>query len=158
MPIPQGDLSLLETDLAKELLASRIPARLAYTWLDGTPRVVPINFHWTGEEMVFGSSPTAPKVAALRKNPDAAATVDTEGFPSRVLMLRGPVTIDIQAGVVAEYAAASRRYMGEEAGAQWVANMEQPGLQMARIALRPSWVGTLDFEKRLPSALGGIVG
>jgi hypothetical protein len=27
---------------------------------------------------------------------------------------------------------------------------------MARIAVRPSWVGVLDFQGRLPRALGGV--
>jgi hypothetical protein len=31
-----------------------------------------------------------------------------------------------------------------------------PGTRMARIDLQPTWVGVLDFQKRLPSALGGI--
>jgi len=73
-------------------------------------------------------------------------------------MMRGAVAVDIQDGVTAEYAAAMRRYMGDEAGTEWVANMDQPGMQMARIGLRPTWVGTLDFETRLPSALGGVIG
>ena len=41
MSIPQGDLRLLTTDIAKRLLDSTIPARLGYIALDGTPRVVP---------------------------------------------------------------------------------------------------------------------
>ncbi len=41
----QGDLALLEHPVAQQLLASRELARLAYTWTDGTPRVVPIWFH-----------------------------------------------------------------------------------------------------------------
>jgi hypothetical protein len=27
---------------------------------------------------------------------------------------------------------------------------------MARIAVRPNWVGVVDFQARLPSALGGV--
>ncbi len=38
----QGDVSLLDDPVARELLSSRQLARLAHTWLDGTPRVVPI--------------------------------------------------------------------------------------------------------------------
>ena len=45
---PQGDPALLDTDLAQELLHAPIPARLAFVWTDGTPRVVPTWFHWTG--------------------------------------------------------------------------------------------------------------
>jgi hypothetical protein len=61
----QGDLALLNDPIAQPLLQSTIPARLAYSWTDGTPRVVPIWFHWTGEEFVLGSPPGAPKLKAL---------------------------------------------------------------------------------------------
>ena len=47
-PLPQGDLRLLETDLVRELLKAPIPVRMAYVARDGTPRVVPTWFHWTG--------------------------------------------------------------------------------------------------------------
>ncbi|HEV3505340.1 MAG TPA: hypothetical protein VG637_08685, partial [Actinomycetes bacterium] len=36
--VPQGDLRLLESDLARRLLASTVPARFAFVWTDGTPR------------------------------------------------------------------------------------------------------------------------
>lgn len=155
--LAQGDLALLHTSVAQEMLASRIPARLAYTWLDGTPRVVPIYQHWTGDEMVFGSFPTAPKVRALMANPAAAVTLDTEEFPSKVLLLRGTVEVTVHDCVLPEYAAAMKRCLGEEAGTAFVANVDQPGVRMARIALRPTWAATLDFETRLPSALGGVL-
>ena len=51
MPSKQGDLALLETPVAQQLLQSKIPARLAYNWTDGTPRVVPIWFVWNGREI-----------------------------------------------------------------------------------------------------------
>jgi hypothetical protein len=37
MALKQGDLRLLDTDVARRLLASRIPARFAYVATDGTP-------------------------------------------------------------------------------------------------------------------------
>ena len=40
MALAQGDLELLESDLAKRMLSSTVPARLAYTAKDGTPRVM----------------------------------------------------------------------------------------------------------------------
>jgi len=58
--IPQGDLALLDSDVAKELLASKLPARLAYVAKDGTPRVMPTWFHWTGEELVMPTFASAP--------------------------------------------------------------------------------------------------
>ena len=69
-----GDASLLGDPVALELLGSRIPARLSYTWTDGTPRVVPIWFHWTGEELVFASFPAAPKAKAIKDGDALAAT------------------------------------------------------------------------------------
>ena len=48
---------LQTTPVAQQLLQSAIPARLAYTWHDGTPRVVPMWFHWTGEDLVMGAPP-----------------------------------------------------------------------------------------------------
>ena len=50
--LPQGDLALLDTELAQRLLTAPIPARLAFVALVGTPRVVPRWFHWTGHDLV----------------------------------------------------------------------------------------------------------
>ena len=36
-----------------------------------------------------------------------------------------------------------------------LSQIDQPSTRMARIALRPAWAGLLDFQTRLPSALGG---
>ena len=55
MALPQGDLGLLETEVARRLLASTLPARVAYVAIDGTPRVVPTWFHWNGEELVMST-------------------------------------------------------------------------------------------------------
>ena len=51
----QGDLNLLQHPVAEQLLRSKHPARLAYTWRDGSPRVVPMWFHWNGTEIVLGT-------------------------------------------------------------------------------------------------------
>jgi hypothetical protein len=61
-------------------------------------------------------------------------------------------------GVVPEYAQAARRYMGEEAAAEYITQLDRPGTRMARIAVRPTWVGIIDFQTRLPSTLGGVTG
>ena len=49
MTSPHGSLELLNDPIAQELLHSTMPARLAYTWPDGTPRVVAIWFHFAEE-------------------------------------------------------------------------------------------------------------
>jgi hypothetical protein len=50
-----------------------------------------------------------------------------------------------------ECAAAATRYFGEEQGQAWVEQLR--GQPMARVAIRPNWVGILDFQTRFPSAL-----
>jgi hypothetical protein len=164
MTSEQGDLGLLETDLAKRLLASTIPARYAYTALDGTPRVVGSWFEWTDEELVMPTFISAPHVShtvyrlrALRATPDVAITIDTEGFPPEVLSIRGRAEITEVDGVVPEYARAAHRYLGTEQATAYLAQIDDPSTRMARIAVRPAWVGLLDFQNRLPSALGGTI-
>jgi hypothetical protein len=163
MTLGQGDLRLLESEAAQRLLSARIPARFAYLATDGTPRVLATWFHWTGEVLAMPTFLAAPHVRhspgrlrALRANPNVAVTIDTETFPPEVLTMRGRVEISEVEGVPAEYAAAARRYLGEEAASAYLEQIDQPGTRMARIDLRPSWVGVHDFQSRLPSALGGI--
>jgi hypothetical protein len=146
-----GDLSLLNDPVAVELLASRVPARLAYTWTDGSPRVVPIWFHWDGTAVVMGSPGRAPKLHVLRQRPQVAVTIDTEAWPAHVLSIRGEVEVESVEGPPAEYVAAARRYLGEEQGEAWAAQLA--GMPMARLRLVPRWVAVLDFETRFPSAL-----
>ncbi|GAC1329559.1 MAG: hypothetical protein NVS2B16_11430 [Chloroflexota bacterium] len=153
MPVHQGDLDLLNDPVARELLQSRIPARLAYNWIDGTPRVVPIWFHWNGREIVLGSPPAAPKLKALEQNPQVALTIDSDTWPHKVLMMRGTATIEIVDGVSPEYAAAAERYFGEEQGRAWTEQIRSAGGPSARIRIAPTWVGIIDFETRFPSAL-----
>jgi hypothetical protein len=165
MNYPQGDPALLDTDLARELLHAPIPARLAFVWTDGTPRVVPTWFHWTGEDVVMvtytagpaiGIRHAASRLTALRSNPAVALTIDTDGFPPRSLSIRGQARITHVDGIAAEYAAAAHRYLGDEAAAATLAVLDQPGTAQARISVRPTWVGLLDFVTRLPDAQGGI--
>jgi hypothetical protein len=153
MAVPQGNPELLDDPVAQQLLHSTIPARLAYTWTDGTPRVVPIGFHWNGEEIVLGTFPDAPKMQALRDGTKVALTIDSDTMPHKVLMVRGTVQTDTVEGIAPEYAAMTTRVFGEEAGQAWLDNLRPICPRMARIFVRPEWVGILDFETRFPSAL-----
>ena len=110
MPSKQGDVSLLDHPIAQELLQSTVPARVAYTWKDGTPRVVPIWFHWNGKEVVLGSPPKAPKVIVLPDHSHVALTIDSNPWPPKVLLIRGIARVEIVNGVSPEYAAAAERY------------------------------------------------
>jgi PPOX class probable F420-dependent enzyme len=153
MPVKQGDLALLQHPASQELLASKIPARLAYVWTDGSPRVVPIWFHWNGKEIVMGTPPKAPKLKALARNPRVSLTIDDNIFPHKVLLIRGTARLESVNGVVPEYALASERYFGPEQGKAWVAQMGKMVQSMVRVTITPTWVGLLDFQTRFPSAL-----
>ncbi|HLX78410.1 MAG TPA: pyridoxamine 5'-phosphate oxidase family protein [Acidimicrobiales bacterium] len=149
----QGSIGLLKDPVAETLLTSTIPARLGYIWTDGTPRVVPIWFHWTGEQFVLGSPAKAPKLKALSVNPKVALSIDDHAvWPHKVLLVRGDATVEMQNDVVHEYTLSAARYFGEDQGGAWVNTLR--GKPMARIAITPNWVGVLDFETRFPSALG----
>jgi hypothetical protein len=153
MPTQQGDLSLLDDPVAQQLLQSTIPARLAYNWLDGTPRVSPIWFHWNGTEIVLGTPLDAPKMKALHDGTSVALSIDSDTNPYKVLLIRGVVRTDIVDGVSPEYEATAKRTFGEEAGQEWVERVAPLIPEMARIFVTPRWVGILDFETRFPSAL-----
>jgi PPOX class probable F420-dependent enzyme len=153
MPVKQGGLDLLQQPAAKELLQSKIPARLAYIWTDGTPRVIPIWFHWNGREFVLATPPKAPKLKALKKNPKVALTIDDNTFPHKVLMIRGTAHLKPVDGIVPEYATAAERYFGPEQGQAWVNQLRGMVPQMVRITVTPEWVGLLDFQTRFPSAI-----
>jgi len=153
MPVKQGDLSLLQNPASQELLQSKIPARLAYVATDGTPRVVPIWFHWNGTEIVMGTPPKAPKLKSLARNPKVAITIDNNEFPHKVLLIRGTARTEHLNGVVPEYALAADRYFGPDQGKAWIAQMGKMISSMVRITVTPEWVGLLDFKSRFPSAL-----
>jgi hypothetical protein len=157
---PQGDLRLLNSAVAQRLLSSSIPARYAYNASDGTPRILSSWFHWTGDELVMPTFIAAPharhparRINALRARPDIAVSIDTETSPPEVLLLRGQATVTEVDGIPAEYAQAAVRYLGSEVADPYLAMIDQPGTRMARISLRPSWVGVIDFQSRRPSAL-----
>ena len=153
MPVKQGDLGLLQHPASQELLVSKIPARLAYVWTDGSPRLIPIWFHWNGKEIVMGTPPKAPKLKALAKNPRVSLTIDDNVFPHKVLLVRGTARLEPVNGVVPEYALAADRYFGPEQGKAWVAQMGKMISSMVRVTITPTWVGLLDFQTRFPSAL-----
>jgi len=153
MATQQGSLALLDDPVAQKLLQSTLPARLAYNWSDGTPRLIPIGFHWNGQEIVLGGPPDAPKMKVLHDGDKVALTIDSDSMPYKVLMIRGSIHMDAVDGIAPEYAAMSRRVMGEEQGAIWLNQVGAMITRMSRIFITPEWVGVLDFETRFPSAI-----
>lgn len=151
--------NILHTDpVAQELLSAPMPARLAYTALDGTPRAVPVGFLWVPEpgSLVICTDPATPKVAALRARPEVALTVDTDGFPPKVLLVRGTATMEVVDGVPDEYLAASRKVVRPEQWAEFEAGVRATYESMVRITVVPAWVKVMDFTEpgRAPEFLG----
>lgn len=141
---------------ARELVESTSAAHLAYVPQDGTPRVIPVGFFWTGDEFVISTATTAPKVAALATHPEVALAIDAGNTPggAKSLSVRGRADVRIVDGVVPEYLAAARRTMDADEAAEFEQNVRRMYAQMARIALTPTWVRFYDFGAgRMPHFL-----
>jgi hypothetical protein len=153
MATQQGNPGLLNDPVAQKLLQSAVPARLAYIWLDGTPRVVPIWFHWDGTHIIVSSPPTAPKLKALAQNPKVALTIDGDTPPYKVLLIRGSAKVELIEGGVPEYGIAAVRYYGEEQAKAWLDTAGKLFTHFAKVSITPEWVGVMDFEGRFPNAI-----
>ena len=157
MPAKQDKLALFNTPVAQELLQSTIPARLAYTGRDGTPRVLPIWFYWTGEVFVLGTRLDSGKAKALSMHPKVALTIDSETFPYKALQVRGTVEIERIDGIVPEYEMCAKRYLGEKPGQAWIDQLRQAFPPMARVVIRPDWVGVLDLAQLYPHVVETVL-
>jgi hypothetical protein len=153
----QDVADVMAKPISQELLGSAIPARFAYVGLDGDPRVVPIGFLWNGSQIVMGTVPTSAKVRALQQNPRVAITIDTEGFPPRVLLIRGAASTELVDGVSADYIEASRKLVPAEQFDGWEAGVRALYQQMVLITIEPDWAKLLDFETTIPKAVEDLV-
>ena len=151
---PNEITEILNRPISQELLARDL-TRLAYVAKDGTPRNVPIAFTWNGSEIVMCTTKNAPKVAALRKNPTVALTIDTEVHPPKILLIRGRAELDVVDGIPDEYLQMNGTYhMTPEQRVEWeaeVRSLYHDG--MVRIVVTPNWAKLIDFETTLPSAV-----
>ena len=153
MSTKQGDVGLLQEPLAQELLQSKGPAHLAYNWRDGTPRVIPIGFHWNGEELVMATATDAPKTKVLTNGSKVAVSIDRDFLASNILLIRGTVRVDTVEGIAPEYTAMIYRTMSKEDAEALLKEAAPLYPRMTRLFIHPDWVGILDFETRLPSAI-----
>jgi hypothetical protein len=153
MPSKQGDVGLLQEPVAQQLLQSKGPAHLAYNWRDGSPRVIPMGFHWNGQEIVMATAADAPKTKVLTSGSKVAVSIDRDFSASKILLIRGTVRADTVEGIAPEYAAMIQRTMSEEDAEALLKESARLYPRMTRIFIHPDWVGLLDFETRLPSAV-----
>ncbi|HWL95730.1 MAG TPA: pyridoxamine 5'-phosphate oxidase family protein [Nocardioidaceae bacterium] len=152
---PEEIRAAMEDPVAQRLLDSSNPARLAYVARDGTPRVVPVGFHWDGVTFVVGTAPRAAKVSALQANPAVALTIDTSPptWPPNALLVRGTATVSLVEGAFAEYVAGSKKQIPAEDFVSWESGVHALYDQMARIDITPTWVKIHDFDTRIPKAV-----
>ncbi len=150
-------VEIMNGPVAQDLLNAAIPARMAYTGLDGGPRVIPMGFYWNGEQIIMASPTNTYKVRALAENPRVALTVDTNVQPPKILLMRGTASMEIVDGVPQEYLDASRRQVGEENMAEFEVTVRSLYKQMAIISIALEWVKVIDFETTLPSAVEELV-
>jgi hypothetical protein len=139
------------------LMNSNIPARLAYIARDGSPRAIPIGFHWNGEQFLAFTATNAAKVPAIQANPLVALTIDTVDFPPKILLVRGTATIEIVEGVPDDYLTASQKAVSAEGMPEFEKGVRALYKQMARIAIEPTWAKLIDFETTLPSAVEELI-
>jgi len=145
-------MQVMNDPLAQELMNLPIPARLAYTGLDGFPRAIPIGFLWNGTQFVMATATMSPKMKALRANPKIALTIDTNDFPPHILLVRGTASVEVVDGVAPEFLEASRRYVQPEHWEEFEQGVRGLYKQQGRITIVPKWAKLIDFETRVPQA------
>lgn len=154
----QDVIGTLTAPLARELLGSSIPARLAYIGLDGVPRAIPIGFVWTGEHLVMGTVPGSAKVRALQANPKVAITIDTQDqWPPRALLIRGSAHVESVSGIPDAYVEASRKLVPPADFPAWEQGVRALYDEMVLITVEPEWARLLDFEMTAPKAIEDLV-
>lgn len=149
---------ILNRPLSRELLARDL-TRLAYVAKDGTPRSIPIAFTWNGSQIILCTTKNAPKLPALRANPQVALTIDTEVHPPKILLIRGRAELDPVDDIPEEFLQMNGTYtMTPEQRVEWeaeVRSLYHDG--MVRVVITPTWAKLIDFETTLPSAVEELV-
>jgi hypothetical protein len=148
---------ILAKPYAKQLLNGPEPARMAYNGLDGDPRVIPIGFWSEGERIVMATAPKSAKVAALRRNPKVALTIDRGAFPPKALLIRGTAEVELVKGIPEGYLTAGRKVMTEVQYRDWVVGVQGLYDEMVVITITPTWAKLLDFESTIPKAVEDLI-
>jgi hypothetical protein len=147
---------ILAKPYSQELLNGPEPARMAYIGLHGDPRCIPIGFWIDGERVVMATVPKSAKVAALRRHPQVALTID-HGFPPKVLLIRGTAEVELVEGIPDGYLKAGRKVMTEEQYSDWLVGVQGLYDEMVLITITPTWAKLLDFETTIPKAVEDLI-
>ena len=154
---PNEITAVLDLPYSRQLLGRDL-LRMAYVAQDGTPRNIPIAFTWNGSQVVVCTTKNAPKLPALRRNPEVALTIDTEVHPPKILLLRGRAELDVVDGIPQEYLRMNGTYtMTAEQRVEWEAEVRSLYDGMVRIVITPTWAKLIDFETTLPTAVEELI-
>jgi PPOX class probable F420-dependent enzyme len=140
----------LDDPVVAALLEGPNLARLAYTGLDGRPRVVPIWFALIDDEIAMVTGPKAVKVRALEANPAVAVSIDDARPPYKVLLVDGDARLEHTEGMAPEYEGIVRRYLGPATDG-YLGSLRVK--RQVRIRIAPSSWRIFDFVKRYPQSL-----
>jgi nitroimidazol reductase NimA-like FMN-containing flavoprotein (pyridoxamine 5'-phosphate oxidase superfamily) len=144
-------VALINTDpFVQELLAAPIPMRLGYVGLDGHPRTIPLAYLWDGKDFVFASPSKGYKIKAIAAHPEVSFTVDTNGFPPLIMMVRGKASIEVRDSLPEEFVEAARRIVGPEKMPEWERGVRANPNDMSVITVVPTSISVCDFVTRFP--------
>jgi hypothetical protein len=107
--------------------------------------------------VVLATAPDAPKTTVLHTGANVALSIERAALAQTVRLIRGPVRTDTVDGIAPAFVAMTTRGLGEMEG-QANSDRSVPLYpRMTRIVIRPAWVGLLDCETRLPSAVARAI-
>ena len=106
----------------RQLLSEPNIGNLGFHGLDGYPRVLPVWFTLTEDELLIASPPDAYKCRALRADGRAALTVSTPKAPYHVVSATGRVEVEVieEEERIAFVRQVATAYLGAESGEQYV--------------------------------------
>jgi PPOX class probable F420-dependent enzyme len=106
----------------RRLLGEPNVGNLGFHGLDGYPRVIPVWFKFTGDEIQVASPPDQYKCRALRADPRATLMVSTPTQPYRFAGATGRVEIEVieEPERIAFVREIAERYLGADAARRYI--------------------------------------
>ncbi len=147
---------ILTDPVTVDLVDKQPITQIAYTAVDGSPRAVPLGYLLRDGRFLFFTIPTSDKVAALRRDPRIALTIDVYPPPC-CLLVRGTAELREEAGVPDQYLEASFRTMPDDQHAAFEEGVRALYDSMVRIVVTPTWVRLNDFQRTAPRAVERLV-
>jgi PPOX class probable F420-dependent enzyme len=106
----------------RRLLSEPNIGNLGFHGIDGYPRVIPVWFTFTGDEIQVASPPNQYKCRALRADPRAVLMVSTPKQPYHVVSATGRVDIEVieEPERIDFVRKVANRYLGSDAGGRYI--------------------------------------